>query len=80
MKKVGNITLYSFEELLDRDLGPVGTPERDAFHAEVKAEVEAEKQRQQKQACKADETARKARRTQRRPTPERLDLAQAKFA
>ncbi|MDE6514913.1 MAG: hypothetical protein K2L03_02635, partial [Bacteroidales bacterium] len=70
-------------ELLDRDLGPVGTPERDAFHAAVKADVEAEERERalaaEKQTCKADKAARKTRRAQ-RPTPERLDLAQAKFA
>lgn len=33
--------LFSFEEILDEDLGEVGTPERDAFEAEVAAEIHA---------------------------------------
>lgn len=33
--------LYSFEEILNEDIGMVGTPERDAFEAEVEAEVRA---------------------------------------
>ena len=35
MKKVGNMKLYSFEELLEEDYGKVGTPERDAFERRV---------------------------------------------
>ena len=31
MRKVGDMKLYSFEELLEEDYGKVGTPERDAF-------------------------------------------------
>lgn len=60
MRKVGNMTLYTFEEILDEDLGPVGTPERDAFEAAVEAEVEADKQ-----ARKAKEAMREARRARR---------------
>ncbi|MDE6348425.1 MAG: hypothetical protein K2L60_07195 [Bacteroides sp.] len=33
--------LYSFDELLDEDLGKVGTPERDTFEAAVEAEIHA---------------------------------------
>ena len=33
--------LYTHEELLDRDLGPVGTPERDKFDQEVEEEIHA---------------------------------------
>ncbi|MDE7090479.1 MAG: hypothetical protein K2O53_02000 [Bacteroidales bacterium] len=80
MRKVGNMTLYTFEEVLDKHYGPIGTPKRDAFEAMVEAGLEEEaKKEKEKQACKADEAARKTRRAQ-RPTPERLDLAQAKFA
>ena len=32
MKKVGDMKLYSFEELLEEDYGKVGTLERDASH------------------------------------------------
>ena len=39
MKKVGNMKLYSFEELLEEDYGKVGTPERDAFERSVTAPV-----------------------------------------
>lgn len=35
--------LHSMEELLDRDLGPVGTEERDKFENEVANEVQAYK-------------------------------------
>ncbi len=41
MRQLGDLTLYSFDEILDEDLGKVGTPERDAFEAEVEAEVHA---------------------------------------
>ncbi len=53
------MTLYTFEEILDEDLGPIGTPERDAFEAEVKADVEAENR-----AFELGETIREARRAQ----------------
>ena len=33
--------LYTHNELLDRDLGPVGTPERDKFDQEVAEEIHA---------------------------------------
>ena len=33
--------LYSFEELLDEDYGPVGTPERDEFESHVDEAVQA---------------------------------------
>ena len=33
--------LYSFEELLDEDYGPVGTPERDEFERSVDEPVQA---------------------------------------
>ena len=35
--------LYTHEELLDRDLGPVGTPKRDKFDQEVADEIHAYK-------------------------------------
>ncbi|MDE7375962.1 MAG: helix-turn-helix domain-containing protein, partial [Muribaculaceae bacterium] len=38
---MGNMKLYSFDEVLDEDLGRVGTPERDTFEAEVAAEIHA---------------------------------------
>jgi ribosome-binding protein aMBF1 (putative translation factor) len=41
MKKVGNMKLYSFEELLEEDYGKVGTPERDAFEHSVDEAVQA---------------------------------------
>lgn len=70
----GGMEFYTFEEILDEDLGPIGTPERDAFEAMVEAGLEEErKQAAEKQACKADGTARKTRRAQ-RPTGEQLDF------
>ncbi len=41
MKQVGDMKLYSFEELLDEDYGPVGTPERDKFERGVDEAVQA---------------------------------------
>ena len=33
--------LYTLDEMMDRDIGPVGTPERDRFDAEVAGEIHA---------------------------------------
>ena len=33
--------LYTHEELLDRDLGPIGTPKRDEFDQKVADEIHA---------------------------------------
>lgn len=41
MKKVGDMKLYSFEELLEEDYGKIGTPERDAFEYSVDEAVQA---------------------------------------
>lgn len=41
MKNIGDMKLYSFDEILDEDLGKAGTPARDAFEAEVDAEIRA---------------------------------------
>ena len=41
MKQVGDMKLYSFEELLEEDYGKVGTPERDAFERSVDEAVQA---------------------------------------
>ena len=41
MKQIGDMKLYSFEEVLDEDLGKKGTPERDAFEAEAEVEIRA---------------------------------------
>lgn len=60
MKIIGGMKAYTFEEVLDKFYGPVGTPERDAFEAAVEAEVEADKQ-----ARKAKEAMREARRARR---------------
>jgi len=35
MRKVGDMKLYNFEELLEDDFGPVGIPERNKFEREV---------------------------------------------
>lgn len=43
MEQIGNMKIYSFEEILDQDLGKIGTPERDAFEAEVQEEIHAYK-------------------------------------
>ena len=36
--------LYSFDDMLDEEFGPIGTPERDAFEKEVSDAVEAYKE------------------------------------
>ena len=41
MEHIGDMKLYSFEEMLDEDVGKIGTPERDAFEAEVQADIRA---------------------------------------
>lgn len=41
MRQIGDTKLYSFDEVLDEDLGKVGTPERDAFEADVEAGIRA---------------------------------------
>ena len=41
MEQIGDMKLYSFEEILDEDLGKVGTANRDAFEAEVRADIRA---------------------------------------
>ena len=41
MKQVGKFKVYSSEEVLAEAFGPVGTPERDKFEAEVAEAVHA---------------------------------------
>lgn len=41
MKQIGDMKVYTFDEVLDEDLGKRGTPERDAFEEEVEAEIHA---------------------------------------
>lgn len=40
MKQVGDMKLYNFEEILEEDLGAVGTPERDEFERSVDRHVQ----------------------------------------
>ena len=35
MEQVGDMKFYTFEEILDEDLGKTGTPERDEFERSV---------------------------------------------
>ena len=35
MEQVGDLKFIDFEEILDRELGKVGTPKRDAFESSV---------------------------------------------
>lgn len=35
MEQIGDLKFIDFEEALDRDLGKVGTPKRDAFERSV---------------------------------------------
>lgn len=41
MEKLGNMTLYSLEEINDEVFGKKGTPERDAMEAQLKEEIDA---------------------------------------
>lgn len=41
MKKVGDMELYSFEDLLDEQYGKIGTPKRDEFERSVDESVRA---------------------------------------
>ena len=41
MKQVGDMKLYSFEDLLEEDYGRVGTPKRDEFERSVDEAVQA---------------------------------------
>ena len=43
MKQIGDMKLYSFEEMLDEEYGPVGTLERDEFERNVDESVHAYK-------------------------------------
>lgn len=41
MKKVGNMELIDFEEVLDKRIGKIGTPARDDFEHQVEEAVHA---------------------------------------
>lgn len=41
MEKIGDMKLYTMNEVLDEALGAVGTPERDAFDRDVDEAVQA---------------------------------------
>ncbi len=41
MKKIGDLAVYTFDEVTDRVIGKVGTPRRDALEAKVEADMEA---------------------------------------
>ena len=43
MKQVGELKLYTMDEVLDEAIGPVGTPERDEFEQSVDEAVHAYK-------------------------------------
>lgn len=43
METIGDMKFYSFEEVLDEQIGKIGTPRRDEFEAKVDAAVHAYK-------------------------------------
>ena len=43
MEQVGNMKFINFEDVLDRDLGKIGTPKRDEFERSVDEDVHAYK-------------------------------------
>ncbi len=54
MEKYGDMVLYDFEEYLDDKYGPIGTPKRDAFEAEVAEDVrKSQLRRERREARKA---------------------------
>lgn len=40
MEKVGNMKFYTFDEVLDEQIGMVGTPERDKFEKQAQAMID----------------------------------------
>ena len=36
---MAEMKLYTLEEMMDRDMGPVGTPRRDEFEAKLAEEI-----------------------------------------
>lgn len=40
MKQMGNMNLYSFDEIQDEIIGAKGTPERDSFELELQEELQ----------------------------------------
>ena len=54
-KNMEKIKLYTMNELLDRDLGPIGTPERDEFEQELADEELGERMGvQRSQVCRIE--------------------------
>lgn len=43
MRQIGDMKFYDFEEILDEDLGPIGSPKRDEFESRVDESVRAYK-------------------------------------
>ncbi len=41
MEKIGDMEFIDFEDVLDRDLGKIGTPKRDEFERKVDESVRA---------------------------------------
>lgn len=41
MTNIEGMKVYTFEEILDEDLGKIGTPRRDKFESETEAEIRA---------------------------------------
>ena len=42
MEKIGDMKFIDFDDMLDRDLGKVGTPKRDEFERKVDESVRAQ--------------------------------------
>ena len=41
MKQIGDMKLYTFEEVQDEIIGKIGTPERDRYEKELQEELHA---------------------------------------
>ena len=41
MRDLGDMKFYTIDEMLDEDLGIVGTPERDKFETQVQEDIRA---------------------------------------
>ncbi len=57
MKKLGNMELYSFEEVKDEIIGEVGSPERNEYEREVSETLEAYKRAESEKSIQLESNA-----------------------
>lgn len=44
MEQIGEMKLWSLDEIIDEEIGKTGTPERSAFDAEIEARLKADEE------------------------------------